>query len=363
MTVGVSPVPSPAAWRADLLWIRVWIRAVLMPASRRADAAWLGCGLVAAVLFGPTAMRPSDLTGLALHDPAVGIVLGATWLLVFLPTARLIVRPRAAYLHSLPGAPRAARMISALALIGLQLPWLVLWVLGEGALGAAIAGATTVVVAGLAAWQPPRPRVRLPAWRRPGQALRSIHLRALRRRAGDALIRGAGLSVLAGAAAGLLVRNNQLTGEPAGVLAASVIAIALVPAQAGTALVALGAHRETAWLADASGISRATRIAALAHAVACIHLAATAIAVAAAMGVAGADPWLPAVALPVAIGTALGETRALLAAETSPTAPMRVAIGAILSAALAVICLAVLDAAGAIAIAAIGASALLLVRP
>ncbi|HEX8112710.1 MAG TPA: hypothetical protein VF516_33495 [Kofleriaceae bacterium] len=33
-------------------------RAVVVPASRRADAATLGATLVAAVAFGPTAMRP-----------------------------------------------------------------------------------------------------------------------------------------------------------------------------------------------------------------------------------------------------------------------------------------------------------------
>src|SRR5262252_7280492 len=128
----------------DLRWITVWFRAVILPASRRADAATLGCAIVSAVIFGPTAMRPSDLTGLALRDPAVGAVLAATWLLVFVPTARMIVRPRTAYLDSFPGDPIAARAVSALALVVLQLPWLLLWLLGEGWLGAAIVAATTV---------------------------------------------------------------------------------------------------------------------------------------------------------------------------------------------------------------------------
>jgi len=359
-----SPHVRQPAWRAELRWITVWTRAVVVPASRRADAAWIGCGIVAAVLFGPTAMRPSDLTGLALHDPGVGVVLGATWLLVFLPTARMIVRPGPVYLYSLPGDRRAARLVGALALIALQLPWLALWLAGEGVLGAAaIVLGTTVVVAGLASWRPPRLRARFPTWRGPGQALRAIHLRALGRRAGDALIRGAGLSVLAGIAGGLLVRNNHLTGEAAAVLATQVIAIALVPAQIGTSLVALGAHRETSWLADACGISRATRVAALVHALATVDVAATAIAVVAAMVVSGKNPWLPIVSLGVAFGTALGQARTLLANETSPTVASRAAIGAILVAALAVVCLAALGAAGALALAAIGGSALLLVRP
>ena len=344
-------------------WLTVWSRAVVVPAWRRAVATWVGCAIAAAVVFGPTSLRPSDLTGLALHDMGAGIVLGATWLLVFAPTARTIVRPADGYLRGLPGDPGAARLVGALALIGLQLPWLALWIAGEGLLGAAIALAMTVIIAVLARWRPPVRRPTFPAWRRPGAALWAIHLRALRRRAGDAMMRGAGIAALAGLAAGLLVRNNQLTGAPAGVLGASVIAVALVPGQVGAALVAVVTHRETAWLAAASGVSRAARIAALVYTVAAIHLAATAIAVAVAMVVAGANPWLPVLALGTALGTALGEVRAMLVHEASPTVAARVVIGAIVTAAIAVVCLAVLDASGAIAVLVIGGSALLLVKP
>lgn len=367
MTKSVKDMASSARDRQpavpDLRWITVWFRAVIVPASRRADAATLGCALVGAVIFGPTAMRPSDLTGLALHDPAVGAVLAATWLLVFVPTARMIVRPRTAYLDSLPGDPIAARAISALALVVLQLPWLVLWLAGEGWLGAAIAAATTVAVAGLASVPAPRLRATFPAWRRPGAALVAIHLRALRRRAGDALVRGAGLAMLAGGAAALLVRNNHLAGEPAGVLAAQVIATVVMPAQLGTQLVTLAAHRDTAWLAAATGISRATRIAALVQAIAAVHLTAAAIAAIAAMAIAGAEPWLPVVVLGTALGTSLGAARTLLASEASPTAPVRVVIGAIVTAAVAVLCLAVFDAAGVLALLAIAGAALIRVAP
>jgi hypothetical protein len=355
--------PRQLASGPELRWITVWTRAVVVPAWRRAVAAWVGCAIVAAVLFGPTAMHPSDLTGLALHDPGAGIVLAATWLLVFVPTARMIVRPPVAYLYSLPGDPRAARLVAALALVGLQLPWLVLWIIGEGALGAMVVLATAAVVAGLASVRPPQLRATFPAWRHSGAALRAIHLRALRRRAGDALVRGAGLAVLAGGAAGLLVRNNQLVGESAGVLAVSIIAIVLVPAQVGAAMVTLGVHRETAWLAAATGISRATRIAALVYALAAVHLAAAAIAVAVAMVVSGVNPWLPVVALGTTLGTALGGARTMLASEDSLTVAARVVIGAIVVAAIAVVCLAVFGAAGAIAMVAIGASALLMRTP
>lgn len=332
------------------------------PAWRRAVAAWIGCGIVAAVLFGPTAMRPSDLTGLALHDPGVGAVLGATWLLVFVPTARVLVRAAPAhYLYSLPGSPRGARIVAAAALLGLQLPWLALWTIGEHLLGLAIVLAMTGVIVGLARWRPPAPRARVPAWRTDGQALRAIHLRALGRRAGDALVRGAGLAVLAGAAAGLLVRNNQLDGEAAGVLGASIIAIVLIPAQVGAALVTLGAYRETAWIAASVGIAPRTRITALVAAIAVVHLAAAGIAVGAAMAVSGPSPWLALLAAAVALASSLAEARAIVAHEASPSAAARIVVGAIVIAAVAVVCLAVLDAPGALAILAIGAFSLLTV--
>jgi hypothetical protein len=131
-------------------WITAWTRAVVVPASRRADAATLGAVLIAAVAFGPTAMRPHDLTGLALANPAVGAVLAATWLLVFVPTARMIVRPPIGYLYSLPGDPRAARAVALAALLLLQLPWLVLWIAGEGARGGLVVLATTALAAAIA---------------------------------------------------------------------------------------------------------------------------------------------------------------------------------------------------------------------
>jgi hypothetical protein len=283
-----------------------------------------------------------------------------TWLLVFAPTARMIVRASpAAYLASLPGDPRLARLVAAGALLGLQLPWVALWVAGDGLRGLAIVLGFTVVIVGLASWRPPSVRTKFPAWRRDGEALRAIHLRALGRRAGDAMVRGAGLAVLAGGAAGLVVRNNQLTGETAAVLGASIIAVVLVPAQVGAALVTLGAHRETAWVAAAFGIAPHTRIGALVYAIAVVHVGASAIAVMAAMIVSGANAWLPILAFAGALGTALGEARTMIASEASPNAATRAVVAAVVAAAAAVVCLAVLDAVGAVAILVLGAFALL----
>lgn len=343
---------------ASIAWIRAWLRAVIGPAYRRAGAAWVGCAFVVAIAFGPTAMTPHDLTQLALHEPGVAGVLGATWLLIFVPTARLIIRPSAAYLASLPGDTRATTLISALALIGLQLPWLVLWIWGEGARGAALVGAMTLVIAALARWQPPIAAPSTPRWRTSGQALRALHRAALRRRAGDALVRGVGLAILAGVAAGFLIRNNQLAGPAAGVYGAGVIAIVLIPAQVGPALVTLAAYRDTAWLAASTGMSPATRRLALVATTASIHLAAAAIASIAAAIIAPPTPWL-GLALGGAIASALGEARTILVHEASPTIAARVVVGAVATAAVIVLALATLDAPGIAAAIAVAAFALI----
>ncbi len=344
-------------------WLQVWTRAVIGPASRRAAAVWVGSAIVAAVVFGPTGMHPADLTGLALHAPAVGAVLALIWLLVYLPIARVIVRAdAAAYLRALPGRDRAARLVGALALLGLQLPWLAVWTIGDGARGLALVGAWTLVIMVLARWRPVPGALRTPHWGSAGPALRGIHLRALRRRAGDALLRGAGLSILAGVGAGLFVRNNQVTGDAAAVLGASVIAIVLVPAQVGVLLVLVESHRTSAWLATSLGIPRATRVSSLAFAIAIVHVAATVLALIAAALVIGPDPTtfalLAGTSLVVALGSALGETRTLLGAEHSVSVASRTVSGAVIVGSIAVLCLATLGLAGLLAILASGALAL-----
>lgn len=184
---------------------------MIVPAWRRATAIWIGTGIAGGIVFGPTAMHPHDLTRLALGVPAVGAVLALTWLLVFVPTARVLVRADgAAFLRSLPGPRWSPRILAALALLGLQLPWLALWTIGDGARGLAIVVALSAVIALVATWRV-RPRIaRAPRWRHGRAALRGVYLRALRRRASDALVRGVGLAILGGLVAALVVRNNEL---------------------------------------------------------------------------------------------------------------------------------------------------------
>jgi hypothetical protein len=336
---------------AHARWLDVWTRAVIVPAWRRAAAVWVGAALVAALTFGPNAMQPSDLTGLALHHVTVGGVLAVTWLLVFVPTARLLIRgDGASYLRSLPGPALAPRAIAGAALIVLQLPWLLLWTSGEGALGLAVVFGETLVIVVLARWRPPVLRPAWPSWRTDNTALRAIHLRALRRRAGDALVRGAGLAFLAGAAAGLFVRNNDLVDADAATVGASVMAVVLVPAEVGVLLVILATHRSTAWLAQSLGISRAARVAAVVYAIAVVQLAATAIAIGAAILVGEPDrstiAWLAGTAVVVAISSSLGCARVLLAAEESPTVASRVVVGSTAIASLVVLCLGLFGEAG-----------------
>lgn len=340
-------------------WMRVWTRAVIAPAARRAAAVWAGAGIVAAVVFGGTGMHPRDLTELAVHVAAVAAVLGATWVLLMLPAARVLVRGDGArYLRSLPG-PRAWPVAAAAAaLVALQGPWLALWLAGEGARGLVVIAATTLVIAGLARWQVRPARGRQVRWRRAGTALFGVYARALRRRAADALVRGAGLAVLAGIAAGLLVRNNALAGPGAGALGAAVIAIVLAPGWAGALAPLADAHRETGWLAGSLGISDTAREAVLATTVVAVYAAGAAVASAAAAALAApsAVGWIAVTAVIGAAGGGLVATRAVLvAARGGGAGAVRIAVGAVIASAVVVLAVGLLGAWGAGAAVATGA--------
>ena len=333
----------------------VWARAVFEPASRRALGVWLGASIVAAVVFGGTGMQPEDLTELALHNPGVGAVLLVTWLLVFVPVARVLVRQdEARFLRSLPSSPAVPLALGGIGLVWWQLPWVALWLAGEGARGALVVFSTTVLVAVIASWRPPVVRAKVPRWSSAGGALFGVYLRALRRQGGDALVRGVGLAVLAGLAGGLFVANNQLTGAHSAVVGASVIAVALVPAVGG-ALVALGAaHRQAAVLAMSLGISPSVRVRVLAQASIAIYFAASAIASLSAIAFVGSDGLAIAAAAPaVGVSCGIAATRVLLYAEAYPQATTgRTIIGAVVVAAGALIYLGVLGVLGIPALAA-----------
>jgi len=285
-------------------------------------------------------------------------VLAAIWLLMFVPIARVVVRADAArYLRSLPGPTIAPRLVGAAALVLMQLPWLALWVIGQGLLGLGVVIATTMVAVVIARWQPPPARARSVVWQRPRSALTAIYLRALRRRAGDAITRGIGLSVLAGMTGGLLVRNNQLDGEAAAALGTGVMTVVLVPAVVGLLITLVDAHRTSAWLASSLGISPVTRAVSLAIAVAVVYVTGAAIAIVAIAVVIGVTEtstiaWLAATTMATAIASAIAVTRGLLGAEHSAVAAQKVVIAAVLTAAAAVVWLGLLGATGVAAMAA-----------
>jgi hypothetical protein len=343
-------------------WLDVWIRAVIVPATRRALPVWMGAGIVAAVIFGGTGMHPQDLTQLALHVPMVAMGLGVTWVLLFVPTARLLVRDDATrYLRSLPFAPWPPRVLAVIALVVLQLPWLVLWLLGEHVVGAALVVAVTPIICVLASWRAKPARVRRGSWGGPARALLRVYLRALRRRAADALIRAAGLAVLAGGAAGLFARNNDLAPQDASVLATAVIAVVLVPAWVGCLLPLVEAHRASSWLALSLGIAERMRVAVLAAAIVVVYVAASVLAIGVAAIVlddAASAGWLAVIAVSAGIALALLVTRAVVRADRSDAVASKVVIGTIVASAIAVLFLGWLGVPGVAALVGLAALAI-----
>lgn len=356
-------------------WLTVWTRAVVGPAYRRAAGLWAGSAIVGGVIFGPTGLSPHDLTGLALRVPGVAAVLGATWLLLFLPIARLLVRAEAAtFLRSLPGRPFAARSFTALALLALQLPWLVLWLIGEHARGLAIVAAFTVLITGIAAARLRPRRHRAPRWSSNLIALVGVYRRALTRRANDALLRAAGLAILAGLVGGLMIRNNNATGDHAATLATCAIAVVLVPGWCAALIPLVEAQRASLWLASSLGVSTQRRIAALALVVAGVYVVAMAVAICAVLITAGLDTLVVPVALASAIGASLVATRSVVHADRfAPDAPRditsrgpaaaRVVVGAIAGSALVVVALAWLGSLGCLVALTLGVLALTTARP
>ena len=356
-------------------WLTVWTRAVVAPAYRRAGGLWAGSAIVGGVIFGPTGMQPHDLTGLALHVPGVAAVLAATWLLLYLPIARLLVRAEGAtFLRSLPSRPFAAFALMAFALIGLQLPWLVLWLLGEQARGLAIVIGFTLVIALLAAVRLRPRRHRAPRWSSNLFALAGVYRRALTRRASDALLRGAGLAILAGLVGGLMIRNNHATGSSAATLATGAIAVVLVPGWCAALIPLVEAQRASLWLASSLGLSTQRRIIALALVVAGVYLAAMVVAIGAVLATAGMQPLVVPVALTSALGASLVACRSVVHADRFPAdaprditsrgpASARVVVGALAGSALAVVALVWLGAIGCVVVLAVGIVALVSARP
>ncbi|XXX82035.1 hypothetical protein WMF30_25065 [Sorangium sp. So ce134] len=130
--------------RRFALVLRVLVSTAGKDAFARAMPLYMGLGLVGAVVFGGNGMDPAQLTGLAGESLAFRLALWAAWLLVGTPAARALLRaPATFFLRALP-VPRLQLLSGhALLLAVAELPWVLLWAFGAGALAglAACAGA------------------------------------------------------------------------------------------------------------------------------------------------------------------------------------------------------------------------------
>lgn len=239
------------------LWIRSWLRAVALPAWWRAAAVWAALAVIAGIVMGPTGLMPSDVVDLLTHAPAAAAVLGALWLALLHPVARILVRAEAAaYLRTLP-APGLAPALPALSLWGMQLPPpLLLAAGGRPGLGGVVWLALTAASYAGAQLQLPKRRPRPLRWKSGGRAVCAILARRLV--ADDALLRAVAFAGLAGAGAALMIRNNQLDGAGAATLGLGTVIVLGTPAWAAVTLPLAVAHRRLWPLCAATGMSAAS---------------------------------------------------------------------------------------------------------
>jgi hypothetical protein len=249
------------------LWTYAWLRAVALPAWRRAAAVWLALGVIAGIVMGPTGLLPADVVDLLTHAPGAAMALGALWLALLHPVARLLVRAEAAaYLRTLP-APRGSPALPALALLGMQLPPPVLFAAGgRPGLGAGVWLGLTAASYAAAQLGLPARRPRPLRWKSGGRAVSAILARRLI--ADDALLRAVAFAGLAGAGAALMIRGNQLEGGAAATIGLGAVIVLGTPAWAAVTLPLAVAHRRLWPLCATTGLSTASWVGAQAVALA-----------------------------------------------------------------------------------------------
>jgi hypothetical protein len=269
-------------------FLRVWGRVVGEAAMRRALPVWAGVAVLAGVVMGGNGMHPSALTGAALGSWRFGAGLALTWLVLVVPAARAMLDPAlTAYLRALPGPRGGRRAVSAAVLLAVQAPWAALWWIGEGpaagsaaAAGGAAVAAAVAELAGRVRWPH-----RAPRWRGGLGAVIGAHRRLLMRGRGAAIVRAIGVAWLGGAAAGLIARANQLSGDETVWWTLIVGALALPIAIGALALPVVDGDRRLGWLLRASGCSWPTRVAAAALVLAVVGAGLGVVAAAAAWGI------------------------------------------------------------------------------
>jgi len=345
----------------------VWGRVVGLAAARRAAPVWGGVAIAAMVIFGGTGMHAADLTGAALGSAGVATGLFALWMILMAPVGAAMVDPRpTAYLRALPW-PRAWRWaVGGAIATAVQGPWTLLWAVGEGASAAvvatAVAAAAMLAVASIP-WPAPR---RAPRWRGPVRALVGAHGRAVVRRRGTALARGAALAALGGAVAGLVARANALSAAEALVVVLVAASVALPMAIGALAAPVAESDRDLGWVLASTGCSRGARVVAQVVALAGAG-AAFGAGLGALMALFGAPSPAILVGAAAAHGAALGALSlrvAVWATLTSAVPPVidgdRIVIGMLGAAVASVLALAAIGPTG---VAVLAVTALALVAP
>ncbi len=342
---------------------RAWLGTIGRPVAARALPTWVGVAIVASVVMGGNGLMPRDLTALAAASPRAAGVLAGAWLLLTAAAVRAALgAPGAAYLRALPGG-RSAEAAAVVAAAGfVHAPWAALWLAGAGLAPAMVAwvGMTAASVGlglGLARGHG---APRAPCWAGPVRALAGVHARSLVRRRGSALVAGAGMAMLGGALAGLMVGHEARTLADAAVLAGAVATVALAVAlTAATACVA-DSDRGLDWLAAAAGTAAPVRRTAVALVLGGLGLAVATVATAAAV-MAGSARLVGAVAgahAVVGLGLGLGAVGVAGWARRGDPARIdgvRVAVGMVLLGAVDLAACGLFGLAGLGAVVALGA--------
>ena len=267
----------------------------------------LGLFLVGAVVLGGNGVQPVDVTAGAQARPAAMGLLAATWMLLVMP-AVLVLRTAVglAYLRTLPVGRGVPWLVHGLAIAALQLPWTVLWLVGGGVGIAMVATVAMVILLALAlAVRWPRRPSRVPTWRRPVLARVGVHARALTRTAPGTLLRGAGLALLTGMLAGMVVAANAGTLADAAPVVLAIAIVGLGLALAGVVgAVAASERAATIWLRSL-GVAPSTRAAAVALVQGVVGAGLAGLAAATAL-VVGAPLRGPGVAVALLVGAVLG---------------------------------------------------------
>ncbi len=309
-TGGRAPEPAVHASAGRALVVLL-ARTSGAAAARRALPTYLGLFVVAVILFAGNGVRSSDVVALAMASPPTRVGLLAAWLLLALPAARaLFADPSVFLIRSWP-IPRAQLLaVTAAMLILVELPWLLLWSKGGGALDGVAATALAMAGHGLLLARPrgaaelaaallwlvavatlSRPVVALLAtapavglalrrafiaaperigvrrtgrWVRAGRstalALTQMHLATMARAQRPALLRAIWFAGGGALLAGLAMANNGIADE-ATVRAIWRTAAALTVGwgAAGLAGGIQRVEREAAWLLDVHGVTPVTR--------------------------------------------------------------------------------------------------------